>query len=151
MSGSTSYDKTLAIRGTKAADRAILDVAIQRLTEFANATPSSRRRAPGKISDLKHVLAAAASWLGSLDHIAAPKTRMSKRAVEAETKLALIHAELHNFELNGSNAVLQIRGIYSDLESASRKRRGKLADGRRVVKVGETFYIEAKITTGETP
>ncbi len=58
------------------------------------------------------------------------------RAKKAEAALAAVIAELANYELNGSNAPAQIRGIYSDLETVSHEYRvalKSLASARAVM------------------
>ncbi len=126
--------------GKRAADRAILDISIQRLTEFVNSSPSKRLNTPGKISDLKNVIIAATVRLEKLDRTKAPEKQEVVEGGLSNYEVKLKALEKEKQELETKLFVLRERIKQSFQE-------GSLADGRGVVKLGEKFYIEARSTT----
>jgi len=70
--------------------------------------------------------------------------RERERRIAAEKELSDIRAELLNFELNGSNAPAQIRGIYADFDETFKKLRDVSAQSKQLIKaIGAKTFEEA--------
>lgn len=69
--------------------------------------------------------------------------------VEELAELANIKAELRNFELNGSDAVRQIKGIYADLEITTNNNQAMKARCRKLSealwRIGKAIQVGSRM------